>query len=226
MRFATSLAIAFGLIVGTAGLTGNLSALQGNAAGTHIGHILDMAPNPARGLEGIGYMLMAEELSESAIAVMGGVDVATADRLHLRLAARQVMRCVDREASPVVFMRGDPEGPCGRVFFGIRPAIQAIVTHLQLAVESAPGLQTHANHVVTSATNTISRCDEIEDLVRQVFEEDNVDLARPMVARIGELVAQLLPGVDANGDGSIGWQEGEGGIATIRQHMELAQGTL
>ena len=227
MRFAISLAIALGLAVGATGLPGTLYAVQGgNPVHNHIGHIMDMAPNPPEGLEGLGYLQMAQEESESAIAIMSLVTPATANRLQMRLAARQVMRCVEREAAPVVFMRGDPEGHCGRVWFGIRPAAAAIVRHVQLAAES-PGasqaVQTHANHVIASANNIISRSDAIEDLVRQVFEEDDVDAERPMLVRIGEIVSQLLPGVDANGDGSIGWQEGEGGVDAIRQHMELMQ---
>jgi hypothetical protein len=35
------------------------------------------------------------------------------------------------------------------------------------------------------------------------------------------IAAQLVPGVDANGDGRIGWQENEGGLQQAEQHVGL-----
>jgi hypothetical protein len=45
--------------------------------------------------------------------------------------------------------------------------------------------------------------------------------AKPLV---DELIAQtnsIVNGVDANKDGSIGWQSGEGGLAQAETHMNL-----
>jgi len=225
MKFTISLIIALGLAV-AATASGGLYALQGGGAAAHIGHILDEASNPPEGLEGLGYLQMLQEEIESSVAIMGLANPASDGRLRLRLTARQVMRCVEREAEPVVFMRGDPEGHCGRIYFGIRPAAEAIISHVQLAVESpdaSPAVGTHATHVIASANNIISRSDEIEELVRQIFVGDDTEAFRPLVVRIGELVDAMLHGVDANGDGTIGWQEGEGGADAITQHMGLLQ---
>ena len=35
------------------------------------------------------------------------------------------------------------------------------------------------------------------------------------------LTSQLQPGADANNDGRIGWQEGEGGLQQIEEHAKL-----
>ena len=45
----------------------------------------------------------------------------------------------------------------------------------------------------------------------------------PLVERMNELAGQLREGVDANGDGQITWEEGEGGLAQAEQHMGFMQ---
>ena len=221
MKFVISLTIVLGLTLVAAG-PGSLYALQeGDPAHNHIAHIMERGPGTP---EGVGFLPIAVEEAEIAGMIADAASPASANRLGLRSTARQIMRCVDRSAELLGFIRGDSEGPCGRIYYGIRPAAAAIASHVQLAAES-PGasqnVQTHANHVVASANNILRRADEIEALVVQVFAAETADAARPMVVRLIEMVPALLAGVDANGDGTIGWQEGEGGLAAVRQHMEL-----
>ena len=35
------------------------------------------------------------------------------------------------------------------------------------------------------------------------------------------LTAELQPGKDANADGRVGWQEGEGGLQQVEEHVKL-----
>ena len=45
--------------------------------------------------------------------------------------------------------------------------------------------------------------------------------ALALVNQLSTVAEQLITGVDANGDGRVGWQQGEGGLEQAEQHMNL-----
>ena len=47
------------------------------------------------------------------------------------------------------------------------------------------------------------------------------EAAAAAAQKIAELTKQILEGTDANGDGRITWEAGEGGVAQAKQHVEL-----
>ena len=49
----------------------------------------------------------------------------------------------------------------------------------------------------------------------------SADDAASLVAELSDLAQALLSGVDANGDGRTGWQEGEGGLEVAQTHGNL-----
>ena len=49
----------------------------------------------------------------------------------------------------------------------------------------------------------------------------SADEAAGLVAELNTLAQALLSGVDANGDGRTGWQEGEGGLEVAETHGNL-----
>ena len=49
----------------------------------------------------------------------------------------------------------------------------------------------------------------------------SADDAASLVAELDGLAQALLSGVDANGDGRTGWQEGEGGLEVAQTHGNL-----
>jgi len=50
--------------------------------------------------------------------------------------------------------------------------------------------------------------------------EDPLDVAAA-VAELASLTNAMVEGVDADGDGRIGWQEGEGGLAQASTHLQI-----
>jgi hypothetical protein len=109
--------------------------------------------------------------------------------------------------------------------FGVLAAAEQIGRHAELAGRAQGTNQqmtTHSTHVAASAANTRRRTDQIVALCQLVAEHvDNAADAAKLYADIKRLSDQLLTGVDANGDGQVGWQQGEGGLNIVEQHVNF-----
>jgi len=180
----------------------------------HIGHVTTSF-NGTPGSQG----LLPTALAEAEVVIQ-----------HAQLAARtpdnlQAMKThaehVIHAADPPEDMRGPGAG------YGLKKAATGIATHIELAARAdgaGQNVTTHAVHIATAARNTAERADRIVALARQVMEATDAATAASLVAEMNEVAAQLLPGLDANGDGRIGWQEGEGGLTHVEQHIALMNG--
>jgi len=62
---------------------------------------------------------------------------------------------------------------------------------------------------------------EVMQLSEKVLSASTADQAAPSVQQIQELTQHIVDGTDANGDGRVSWQAGEGGVAQAKQHMDL-----
>jgi hypothetical protein len=198
------------LAVGAA--TAGVSAqAQPNPAHVHMGHVLDkMNGTP----DGAG--LLPTALAEAAIAEQhAGLSAKTPDNLDgMKRHAGHVLNAVD----PGV----EPQGP-GKGY-GVKKAAAGIAAHIGLAAKSegaSDNVKLHATHVAGAAESVVKRCDDIAALVAQIRAATTAADAAPLAARLFELAQQLTAGVDANGDGRIGWQAPEGGLAQAQQHMNL-----
>jgi len=60
---------------------------------------------------------------------------------------------------------------------------------------------------------------EVMQLSEKVLSASTADQAAPSVQQIQELTQHIVDGTDADGDGRVSWQAGEGGVAQARQHM-------
>ena len=86
--------------------------------------------------------------------------------------------------------------------------------HINFAANSddaSDNVRAHARHVATAAQNTLARAAEIAALCQKVSTADNAEQAAALMQQVATLGNQLLAGVDANGDGAISWEQGEGG---------------
>ena len=63
------------------------------------------------------------------------------------------------------------------------------------------------------------RADRIVALAQRIARTTTAADAAPLVAELNDLAQALLSGVDANGDGRTGWQEGEGGLEVANTHL-------
>jgi hypothetical protein len=108
--------------------------------------------------------------------------------------------------------------------YGARRAAEGVATHIGLA-GSAEGasaaVATHAGHVAASARTVAARADEAIALARQIEAAGTAGEAAPLVEQLKTVTEQLLSGRDANGDGRITWEEGEGGLEHVEQHLNL-----
>lgn len=179
--------------------------------GVHIGHVANAWADAP-----MGAGLLPTAISEARIAAT-----------HASLAARQptnleymkthaghVINAVD----PAVVAAGPGLG------FGVKKAATLMVTHIELAATAtgaSTNVVTHAKHIAAAARNTISRADQVVALAQKVQRATSAAEAAPLVAQMATLAGQLMAGADANGDGRITWDAGEGGLQQADDHLQL-----
>ncbi|MEX0893056.1 MAG: DUF4168 domain-containing protein [Gemmatimonadota bacterium] len=189
------------------------TADDGAPANPHIDHVLDaFAGTPG------GQGLLAAALAEATVAAEHAkLAAATDDLAAMRTHAGHVAHALE----PAEDGRGPGAG------FGVARAAAAIATHTELAAQhesASEHVRSHAVHVVTAANATAERAARALALVRRIEGAASAADAAPLANELSQLTAQLLSGVDADGDGRIGWGQGEGGLRQVEQHMELLVG--
>ncbi len=201
------------LLAGTAWNGREAALAQGNPAHTHMGHVMTgFRDTPDQ--QGLLPTAVAEAkvAAQHAALAARGLDNLNAMKTH----AGHVLHAVD----PTVETSGPGLG------YGVKKAASGVVAHIGLAAKSegaSENVKLHATHVSTAATNVVERCDKIIALVARIRAAGSAADAAPLVTELAALADQLTAGVDANGDGRIGWQAGEGGLQHAQQHMELMQ---
>ena len=181
----------------------------------HVGHVASGFGNTP---DGMGLLPTAVAEAEVAAQHAGLAGRDASDLANMKRHIAHVQNAVD----PSVVESGPGKG------YGVIQAATGVARHIELAagVDGAAGsVTTHAPHIAQSARNTVTRAEQIMELAAQVQAAESADVAAPMVAQIAELASQLMAGADANGDGRIGWQEGEGGLAVAQQHLGFLQGS-
>ena len=199
-------------LVGAGSLTAQVAAPAENP---HIGHVTtSFRDTPDQ--QGFLPVAMADAQTAAQHAGLGMRDLASLE--GMKRHGGHVLHAVD----PSQIEQGPGSG------YGVKKAAENVAAHIEMAakVEGAPqGVITHSVHVATSARNTTKRAEEIAALAKQVQAAGAAEEARPLFEELNEKVSQLLAGVDANADGRVGWQEGEGGLDTVQQHMNLMLGS-
>jgi hypothetical protein len=185
------------------------------ALSPHIGHVnTSFRDTP----EQKGFLETAIAEADVAIqhATLGMRDLTNLDAMKRHCG--HVTHAID----PTVVTQGPGKG------YGLKKAATNIANHITMAgnAEGQPaGVKTHSVHVATSANNTVKRADEILALSSQIGAATTAEQAKPLFEQLNAKVQQLRAGVDANGDGRIGWQEGEGGLDMSKTHMDLMLGS-
>ena len=189
---------------------GNLSAQQ-NAAHNHIGHVTDAWRDTP---DGQGLLPAAIAEAEIAARHAGLAASDPSNFAGMKRHTTHVLHAVDPEQIE--------NGP--GLGYGVKRGAAGAAQHITAAANSdgaSGAVETHAVHVATSAQNTVARADQIVALAQRIARTTTAADAAPLVAELNALAQALLSGVDANGDGRTGWQEGEGGLEVAQTHANL-----
>ena len=208
----------FGLLLAAAVQAGSASAQAAAStaqAGTspaqvHLGHLTTRFVTVPNG-QGLVTVAVADARVAIQHANLGAQNPN--DLAAMKTHANHIIHALD----PRRIAQGPGSG------FGVFTAAEQIARHAELAGRATGSNQqvtTHSTHVAASARNTRRRADQIVALAQTIADHvDNPQDAAKLFADIQRLSNQLLTGVDANNDGQVGWQEGEGGLNIVEQHV-------
>jgi Leucine-rich repeat (LRR) protein len=108
--------------------------------------------------------------------------------------------------------------------YGVKRAVAGALQHVQLAAKSdgaSDNVKTHAMHVSTSLENVVKWTDEAIALAQKILVAKNVAEGQSLVTALEDTAVHIDNGFDANNDGQIGWEAGEGGLEQALMHMRL-----
>jgi hypothetical protein len=179
--------------------------------GVHIGHVVNGFSDTPNG-QGLLPTAMAEARVAIQHAGLAARNPASLD--GMKLHAGHVINALD----PTVVATGPGLG------YGVKKAATGVATHIELAAKApgaSPNVVSHATHIATSARNTVQRADQIVALAKQIQAATSATDAAALVSQMVSQCDQLMNGADANGDGRITWEAGEGGLQQVQQHVNL-----
>jgi uncharacterized protein DUF4168 len=179
--------------------------------GVHIGHVVNGFSDTPN-----GQGLLPTAMAEARIAIQhAGLAARNPSSLDaMKLHAGHVINALD----PTVVATGPGLG------YGVKKAAMGVATHIELAAKAqgaSPNVVSHSVHIATSARNTVQRADQIVALAKQIQAATSATDAAALVSQMVSQCDQLMAGADANGDGRITWEAGEGGLQQVQQHVNL-----
>jgi hypothetical protein len=186
-------------------------AVPAGPAGVHIGHVVN-AFNDVPGGVGLLPIAMTEAKTAAQHATLAAR--APADLAGMKLHTGHVLNALD----PTIVAAGPGKG------YGVRRAATGIATHIELAAKAegaTPAVTMHASHIATASRSTLARVDQIVALAKQIQAATAAPEAAALVTQMASLCEQLVSGVDANSDGRVTWQAGEGGLQQVQEHVNL-----
>ncbi|NNF38961.1 MAG: hypothetical protein HKN71_09850 [Gemmatimonadetes bacterium] len=160
--------------------------------------------------------LLATALAETEIAVQ---------HAGLAMRAPEDLDALKRHAGHVLHALDPSEVENGPgLGYGAIRAAERTAHYISLAARSAgaiPPIETHSEHVAASASNAASNGTAAVELLEEILEAEEADAAAELMGEVVDLVTAMQDGIDADGDGRVGWQEGEGGLAQASTHLGL-----
>jgi hypothetical protein len=179
--------------------------------GVHIGHVVNSFGDTPNGM-GLLTAAIGEARVAATHAHLAGNQPANLD--YMKLHAGHVINALD----PTIIAAGPG------LKYGLKKAATGVATHIELAAAAQGASQsviTHARHVATSARNTVQRSDQLLAIAQKVQAATSAAEAAALVSQMASLADQLMAGADANADGRITWEQGEGGLQQCDEHVKL-----
>lgn len=195
------------LVVGAC--AGSNEMAKKNMAHAHMGHVTK-GWNDTPDKKG----LLLTAIAESKVAAQhAGFAASKPDNLNwMKTHTHHVLHAVD----PSLENKGPGLG------YGVVRGATGCAKHIEFAANSdgaSDNVKAHAVHVATACNNTVARAKEIIAVGDNILAANDAAAAAPHVKKLKMLSDQLLTGADANGDGKITWQKGEGGLNEADKHM-------
>ena len=179
----------------------------------HLAHLVESFPD-APGEASLLKIAMLEGEIAAAWVRVAGVDTLDVNRMIA--AMTHVIHAID----PTEVRSGNGMG------YGFRRAAKNVQTHadmLQLAVPDtlSPAIAFHVPFVSHAAYIAQARADDVITLARQVQSARDVNSTIPLIKRLAEAIRAMMYGEDVDGDGRIGRNEAEVGLAQAVYHLSL-----
>ena len=188
----------------------NAAAPSGDPVPTHIGHV-------AFGFNGAP--------DGKGLAATASAEVGTA-LLHANFTAADLsdLAAMQRHAGHVLHILEPVEGTAGPgLGFGVIPAVEGLVRHLELAAGAAgvsDNVRTHTRHVTAIADGVLANAREAAGVAQQLQAAVSIRQAASLVARLRLLAYQLTEGHDLDADGQLSF-DGEAGMQQLEAHLYL-----
>jgi len=186
-------------------------AVPAGPAGTHIGHVVNAFSEPRNG-RGLLPTAMAEARIAAQLATVASRQPANLD--YMKTHAGHVINAID----PTIVAAGPG------LKYGVKRAALGVAMHIELAASAggaSPNVVVHSRHIAMSARNTITRADQLLAIAKKVQDATTAAEAAALVSQMTSLADQLMAGADANADGKITWEQGEGGLQACDEHVKL-----
>lgn len=180
-------------------------------AHVHIGHVMTISPETPNKQ---GFLVIAVADAKVAAAHAGLMQQSPDDLDSMKLHAGHVLHALDA----TLLATGPGSG------YGVERAAAGALRHIQLAAQSAgasQNVQTHAVHVSASLGNVTEWTGQAITTAQRIRTARTAPEAAALVSEVVRYTDSIMKGTDANRDGSIGWQSGEGGLAQAQGHMDL-----
>jgi hypothetical protein len=186
-------------------------AVPAGPAGVHLGHVVNAFSDTPMG-QGLLPTAIAEAKIAAQHAMLAGRQPTNLD--YMKTHAGHVINAID----PTVVAAGPG------LKYGVKKATEGVITHIELAAAAqgaSPGIATYSQHIATSARNTLTRADAVLALAQKVQASTSASEAAALVSQMASLADQLVAGVDANADGKITWERGEGGLQQCEDQLRI-----
>ena len=190
------------------GLSGTAAAQQ-KESHLHMDHVLKSWTDTP---DQKGLLTTAQAEADIALQHMGFALSKPGDLANIKLHMTHVIHTLD----PNVIAQGPGLG------YGIKKATAGVAAHIGFASgagDASENVKLHAVHVSASANNVVLWVDEAVTMAQDVAGQSDASAALAEAKKVQVLLDHIVNGFDENKDGTVSWQEGEGGIAQAVQHM-------